>query len=104
MAGGACEDGVLDGIERRAVRLWKSNPDGVGMPASDEWNSGWNAFYDRGGVGGELLGREAEPRDNCRIELEACGRAAYGVFKPVEDIDYALLILDCAGDSCGDIF
>src|ERR1700730_11013530 len=103
MACGACEDSILDCVERGAVRLWQADSNVIGTTLSDQGNGGRHAFDDCGGVGGELLRGKAEARRSGWIDLKAGGRSADRVFKSVEHIDYALLLLDRVCDPCGDV-
>src|SRR5579862_3679762 len=70
MAGGAEEDGVLDGIEAGAVGIVEAHADGVRPAIVDERFGRLDAVKDGRGVGGDFRSREAETRRKSGIDLK----------------------------------
>ena len=99
MAGGAVEDGVLDGVERGARAVGEADADGVGAAVGDERGVGGDAVEDGGGVLGDLGGGEAEARGEHGVDLEVGGGAADGVVDAVLDVDDAVDLADGVGDA-----
>ena len=95
----AVEDRVLDGVERGAVLVAEAHANGVGPAVGDQRIGGGNAVENRGGVLGNLAGREAEARGHHGIDLEVGGRAADGVVDAVLDIDHAGNLADGVADA-----
>ena len=99
LAGGADEDGVLDGVERGAVRVVEADADGVGAAVLDEGLRGGEAVEDGGGVGGDFGGGEAVVRGEAGVDLEDGGGAADGVVDAVLDVDDAGDFADGVADA-----
>ena len=102
-AGGAEEDGVLDGVEGGAMGVVEADADGVGAAVLDEGLRGGQAVEDRGGVGGDFGGGESEARGDAGIDLEGGGGAADGVVDAVFDVDHAGDFGDGVADARGEL-
>ena len=102
-AGGAEEDGVLDGVEGGAVGVVEADADGVGAAVLDKGLRSGQAVEDGGGVGGDFGGGETQASGEAGVDLEGGGGTADGVVDAVLDVDHAGDFADGIADARGEL-